>query len=116
MKKLAARDFEDLLQVSMLFDVQSMHSELDFSAQFLSSSISYLTPTMILSSPCYLNWPTGTHWLNSVCTPTQHYPFLKHQQQDLGGACAVSGSTLAKHFALWNSQVKKQHAVDELQR
>jgi hypothetical protein len=71
MKKMAARDFEDLLQVSLRL---SMSDEFQFiedisSVRFLFSMVFSPAPMTKLFKNFCLHVHTGTHWPSSGCIP-----------------------------------------------
>ena len=72
LKKLAVRDFEDLLQASFLvFCAWRLlwHWCYIFSVLFLYSMDSFPSPTIKLFFGCSFSLLTGTHWQSFVCIP-----------------------------------------------
>src|SRR5262245_48764175 len=78
MKKLAARDFEDILQVKSLFMAFPLILNIS-SVSFRFSRASCPHLTMRSSWISYLSWQHGTHMPNCGFTPRRLFIFSKLQ-------------------------------------
>ena len=111
LKRLAARDFEDLLQVCYLklFDILCSDN---FSVPFRSSMVCYLKkPTESLVNFC-LSWPHGMAWPNCDFIRKPLFKILKIQLLDWGNDFEISRRRYARNIIHMIYRPKRQHAAD----
>ena len=108
MKKLAARDFEDILQVCLHFYFYIRLANIPSSVLFrYLKGCSPLT-TMRLCSLCYINLHSGMHSPSSESTRSLPWVFSKKHSRNSPGSCGSFGSTSALLLTPWSYQKRKQ--------
>lgn len=113
MKKLAARDFEDILQVCTISDLAllvSQTSYLDSSALSPSLKAYCLRPTMRWSWTFSTDSQNGMLWPNYACTQTLHSICSIRQQKCLDPSCGNFRRTRAVRMKLMRRHGRKQLA------
>ena len=120
MKKLAGRDFEDILQVgpTSLFPspgCSALSYHLIYSALSQYLKVSSLENTITSRWTSYSNLQHGMGLQNSEFTPTRQSICLQRQQRPSQKRCDDSSGKRVKLLLLWNSQ-KRPEPVDDVQR
>ena len=111
LKRLAARDFEDILQVcySKLFNISCSD---DFSVPFRSSMVFYqINTTELLVNSC-LSWPHGMASPNCDFIQKQLFKISKIRLLNWGIYFEISRRKYALNMTHTIYQPKRQHAVD----
>lgn len=110
MKKLAACDFEDILQVQVQFcEFYIMLANIPTSVLFRFSKGCFLLTTMQLSSLFSINLRNGTHSQNSGYTATPPWFFLTKPSRNSLEICGSFGFTLALPSTRRSYQRRKQN-------
>lgn len=108
MKKLAARDYEDLLQVGLCLDLTALISHhVLFSAQFQSLKSYYPRNTIKLSSHYFIVWRSGMLLRSFVCIRNLPCPTWKKQQLCLA-MNFVDFAMLFARLSIWLSCQRKR--------
>ena len=120
MKKLAGREFEDILQVSRISlflspDLSVLSYHLIDSASFLCLRVSSLKSTTTSCWTSYSNLRHGTGSQNSEFTLTKQLICLQPRRRPSQRQCDSSSRKHVKFLPLWNSQ-KRLELVDNAQQ
>lgn len=108
MKRLAARDFEDILQVFSAYLFSAFDPLTVVSVPFPCSR-DCSPPIMIwLCSHFSINSRNGTHWLSSDFTPTLRSHFLQKRSRNCRRSCEGFEGLLALPSTPWNYPEKKR--------
>jgi hypothetical protein len=110
MKKLAARNFEDLLQVRTSMYGHDNRLMIGFSVLFQSLTVFSQSHTTVLFYNYYSFVATGMAWQNSVCIQTTHSRFSMIQRTKLVSNFVNSTIQHVLHSTRENSSVKRKHA------
>lgn len=112
MKKLAARDFEDILQVNFVVKFMLRLTDIPSSVLFQFLKGFSLPTTMQPCSLCYIGLQSGMHLLNSGCTQILPWLFWKKHLKHSPGSCKSFGPTRALLSTLWSYQ-KRERLIKE---
>ena len=111
MKKLAARNFEDILQVRKHVLSMSISMPTIILASVLSqcSKAFSLSPSMEFYFGFCTRLQNGTCLLNSDCTLNLHWIFSKQLQRSLAASCDNSVARPQTDLTRWNFLVELMH-------
>jgi hypothetical protein len=115
MKKLAGRDYEDLLQVSVFFEPLITSTYTPSSVHFLYLKDFFLLLTIHLSVNCSLSCAHGIPWPSFVFTQSQLLLVWKDQPAVLEDFTADLSEQPVLYMKLVNFQLKQLFADDGLQ-
>jgi hypothetical protein len=109
MKRLAARDFEDILQVLSAYLFYAFDSLITFvSALFPCSRDCFPSSMMRLCSPFFTDSRNGMRLSNSDSTRTLRSPFLTKRSRNCHRGYETFETLLALPSTLWNYPKKEQ--------
>ena len=108
MKRLAACDFEDILQVCYVIWFSMQLADVAFSVPFQFLKDCFQLSMIWLCSLCYIDLHSGMPLLSLGFTRNLHCFFLTKRSRTSPRNCGSFGTTLALPSTSWSYQERKQ--------